>query len=67
VIGSHTNFLLARPPALAPSEIVDRLKAEGILVRYFSQGVAADRIRITVGTEAENARLLAALKEILPA
>jgi histidinol-phosphate aminotransferase len=67
VVGSHTNFLLARPPALAPSEIVDRLKAEGILVRYFSQGVAADRIRITVGTEAENARLLAALKEILPA
>ncbi len=67
VVGSHTNFLLVRAPALTPGKIVDRLKAKGVLVRYFSQGVAADRIRITVGTEAENARLLAALKEILPA
>jgi histidinol-phosphate aminotransferase len=61
---SRTNFLLARPPGGDPQPIAEALKARGILVRYFAKGIVSDKLRITVGTEQENQRLLAALKEL---
>jgi len=62
---SQANFLLTRPPAGDAERIYDALKAVGILVRYFKQPRLDDKLRITVGTEEQNAALLGALKEIL--
>jgi histidinol-phosphate aminotransferase len=63
---SQTNFLLARPPAGNAGEIYEALKARGILVRYFqNKAILADKLRITIGTDDQNASLVAALKEIM--
>jgi len=63
---SQANFLLVRPPVGNAAEIHEALKARGILVRYFQyQAILADKLRITVGTDEQNASLIAALKEIM--
>ena len=62
---SQANFVLARPPDGDARRLYDRLRAGGILVRYFDEPRLADVLRITVGTEAQNARLAAAIAELL--
>ena len=65
---SQTNFLLAKAPMTlshGAADIYARLKARGILVRYFNTPQLDDKLRITVGTETQNAVLLEALAEIL--
>lgn len=61
VIPSAANFLFARPPDGDGAGLYHALKARGILVRHFAEAALLDRVRITVGTEAENDALLAAL------
>jgi len=61
---SQSNFLLARPPAGDAERIYEALKARGILVRYFKRPRLDDKLRITVGTEDQNAALIAALKAL---
>jgi histidinol-phosphate aminotransferase len=61
---SHGNFVLTTPPQ--PAEpIYLALKERGILVRYFGQPGLSDKLRITVGTEAQNQVLLEALVGLL--
>jgi len=62
---SQANFLLARPPAGDAKRFYQILKDRGILVRYFQQPRLDDKLRITVGTDAQNDALVAAMKEIL--
>ena len=62
VIPSQTNFLLATCPGGAAAAIYRALKAQGILVRHFDKPGLADKLRITVGTAAQNDALLAALR-----
>ncbi|MDP6635498.1 MAG: histidinol-phosphate transaminase [Phycisphaerae bacterium] len=63
---SQANFLLVRPPTGNAREIYEGLKARGILVRYFQyQEILADKLRITIGDDEQNASLVAALKEIM--
>jgi histidinol-phosphate aminotransferase len=61
VLPSQANFVLARPPDGAATEAATRLRRERILVRHFGDGPHADRLRITIGTAADNDRLLQAL------
>ena len=61
---SHTNFLLASTPVDA-EQLYLKLKDRHILVRYFALPRLRDKLRITVGTQNENNRLIAALSEIL--
>lgn len=62
---SQSNFLLATVPAgRSATEIYQALKEKDILVRYFSLPRLEDKLRITIGTPEENARLLTALKGI---
>ena len=67
---SQANFVLPavpdNPPGAARS-VYESLKARNILVRYFDQERLRDRLRITVGTEQQNAALLGALREVLSA
>lgn len=67
VLPSQTNFLLARPPQGNAAEIQQFLKDQGLLVRYFKQPGLDDKLRITVGTEDQNQRLLELLRQFLGA
>jgi histidinol-phosphate aminotransferase len=58
---SQANFLLAKPPKSNAEQIYLALKERGILVRYFKQPGLDDKLRITVGTEAQNQLLVEAL------
>lgn len=67
VAPSQANFLLVTVPGAGPGaeDIYEQLKSRGVLVRYFSQPRLTDKLRITVGTGAENDRLLELLGDIL--
>jgi histidinol-phosphate aminotransferase len=62
---SQSNFLLVRPPDGRAETLYRALKAAGILVRYLKQAELEDKLRITVGTDQQNAALLRALGGIL--
>lgn len=66
---SHTNFLLAQPPGDSPQEISQilykALKKQQIMIRYFLQPGLDDKLRITVGTPAQNAQMINAIRHIL--
>ena len=62
---SQSNFLLARPADGQAGTLYEALKARGILVRYFDSDRLDDKLRITVGTNDDNAALVEALKELL--
>lgn len=64
---SRANFLFVGPLPSARG-LVDALRARDILVKFvgWPGGGAGGSMRITVGTEAENAALLAALREVSP-
>jgi histidinol-phosphate aminotransferase len=62
---SHTNFVLAAIREPSAAAIHEKLKAQNIYIRYFSQEPLTDKLRITVGTRGENDALLAALHGII--
>jgi histidinol-phosphate aminotransferase len=62
---SQSNFLFARCTRLGAAELYERLKARGILVRYFKSPGINDRVRITIGTPEQNDALIAALREMV--
>ena len=62
---SHANFVLAETGSRPAKEIYDKLVQRNIFVRYFDLPGLTDKLRITVGTIEQNARLIEALKEIL--
>ncbi len=60
---SQANFLLARPTDGDAAGVYRRLRDAGILVRYFASNPRlADKLRITIGTDTENAALVDALQ-----
>jgi len=61
---SQGNFLLIRvePPREA-NRTLDALARAGMLVRTFSSERLSDTFRVTVGTPAQNARVLAVLRQ----
>lgn len=61
VVPSHTNFVLVKFAAEA-SAVNAHLAKQGIMVREVAAYGLADYLRISIGTEAENSELLAALK-----
>ncbi len=65
---SQTNFVLARAPRAASAPGLQQgLEQRGVLVRHFPEPRLRDSLRITVGTPEQNARLLSALRALLPA
>jgi histidinol-phosphate aminotransferase len=65
VLPSAANFVFARHPHHDGDALAAALRQRAILVRRFSAPRIADHLRITVGTDAQIDRLLAALSEIL--
>ena len=63
VCPSETNFVWARPRHATAFAVYEQLKELGILVRYFPGARTGDYVRISVGSDEEIDRLLAALPE----
>jgi histidinol-phosphate aminotransferase len=65
VLPSSANFVFARHPARGGSEFAAALREHAVLVRHFNRPRTAPYLRITVGTEDDARRLIAALVDIL--
>jgi len=65
VLPSQTNFILARPPRFPAKTWLQKLRDQKILVRWFSAPEVKDYLRITIGTDAEAAALVKAVRKIL--
>ncbi|MGN0855152.1 MAG: histidinol-phosphate transaminase [Kiritimatiellia bacterium] len=66
VIPSESNFVFAKPPATRQAaDLFARLKTRDIFVRYFPGPLTGDRLRITIGTDAQMKTLLEALDSIM--
>ena len=62
---SDSNFLFAKPPARAgAADVFEALRRRRIFVRYFPGPLTGDRLRITIGTDAQMETLLSALDRI---
>jgi histidinol-phosphate aminotransferase len=65
VLKSASNFLFAAPPGMTGETYYKGLKAKGVLVRYFSDPVLCNYVRITVGSAAQMRALLEKTEELL--
>jgi histidinol-phosphate aminotransferase len=65
VLPSQTNFILAQPPKFPAKDWLQKLREKKILVRWFSAPEIKNYLRITIGTPAEAAALVAAARKIL--
>ena len=64
VLPSESNFLFARPAHRPAAELFEKLREANIFVRYFKGPRTGDRLRLTVGTDAEMDSLLDALSTL---
>ncbi len=62
---SQTNFLLVQPPGETAQSIYLGLKERGIMIRYFAEPGLDDKLRITVGTPEQNARMVSEITRLL--
>jgi histidinol-phosphate aminotransferase len=65
VFPSQTNFILVRPPRFEAEVWLEKLRQRKILVRWFGSVELRDYLRITIGSETEIGKLLAAVRAIL--
>ena len=65
VLPSQANFVFARHPGHAGQTLAARLREHAVIVRHFAKPRIADFLRITIGTDEECGRLIAALDAIL--
>ena len=63
---SQSNFIIVKP-GYDPQLIYDRMLERGVIIRPLAAFRAPDCFRITVGTRAENERLLQVLGEVMSA
>ena len=62
---SAANFVFARHPQRDGAELAKQLRERSIIVRHFKTARIDQFLRITIGTDAQCAALVAALKDIL--
>ena len=65
VLPSRTNFLFVKSDKIGGRELYEKLKDRGILVRHFGNPRISDYIRMTIGTDAQMDKCLAAIRAIL--
>ncbi|HYZ23021.1 MAG TPA: histidinol-phosphate transaminase [Rhodopila sp.] len=65
VLPSSANFVFARHPARGGSDVAAALRERAVLVRHFNTPRTAPYVRITVGTDDDVRRLIAAAADIL--
>lgn len=62
VLPSSANFIFASLPSKDAGELAAELREQGIIVRYFNKPRINQFLRITVGTDEQNQRLVDTLK-----
>lgn len=63
VLPSKTNFLFAKPPSgLEAAKLAGRLRQDNVLIRYFNKPRIDAYVRISIGTDADMAVLLACVE-----
>lgn len=65
VLPSKTNFVFASHSKVSAEKLFEGLRTEGILVRYFRQPRIDGFLRISIGTDADMAALIAALNKLI--
>ena len=65
VLPSQTNFLFVKNDKIGGRELYEKLKDRGILVRHFGNPRITDYIRVTIGTDEQMDKCLAAIRAIL--
>jgi histidinol-phosphate aminotransferase len=65
VLPSLANFVFARHRGRSGADLAAALRQRGVLVRHFGKPRIEDFLRITVGTEAECARLVEVLRGLI--
>ncbi len=65
VMPSQTNFIWTKPNGISADKLYQELYERRILIRYFPGDVTGEYVRITIGTDAEIAELLTAIREII--
>lgn len=61
---TEANFIFCPVRGRDASELRDRLRARGILIRYYDRPLLRNSLRVSVGTPAATDRLLAALRDL---
>jgi histidinol-phosphate aminotransferase len=61
---SQANFILCRVEGKSAYEVKQRLRKQGILIRYFDKPGLSDHIRISIGTQEQIEKLITALQGI---
>ena len=62
VLPSSANFIFASLPSKDAAELAAELRERGIIVRYFNKPRINQFLRITIGTDEQNQRLVDSLK-----
>jgi histidinol-phosphate aminotransferase len=65
VLPSLANFVFARHRSRSGADLAAALRQRGVLVRHFGKPRIEDFLRVTVGTEAECARLVEVLRGLI--
>lgn len=65
VLPSSTNFLFMTHPKQNARQLMEKLRARNIFVRWFSAPRISQYLRVTIGTPEEMERLFAVLTELL--
>ena len=70
VMPTAANFVFARPPCAKTAKadakrVFEELRARNIYIRYFSGPKTCDRVRISIGTDAQMRRVLKEIDAIL--
>lgn len=61
---SQANFILCRVEGVSAFDVKQRLRKQGILIRYFDKPGLSDHVRISIGTQEQTEKLITALKGI---
>jgi len=62
---SCANFVLARMPHGDFEMLREKLQARGIVIKFFTEPIFVDCVRITIGTREQNELLVSIMKELL--
>lgn len=65
VVPSCANFILVRHPMHDALEIQTYLRSQAIIVRHFNQARTKQHLRVSIGSDAQCARLVSALRAYL--
>jgi histidinol-phosphate aminotransferase len=65
VLPSAANFVFVSHARYAAAQLSAQLRDQGVLVRHFRQPRISNFLRITVGSDEQNARLIASLITVL--